>query len=252
MRRHEGKVLISVGCATGMGAETARRLAREGAKVVLGDINVAGAQGVADQIAGEGGEALAAECNIAEETQVQALIEAAVARFGRLDLMHVNAARVHRRDTDAVDTELSVFDRILAVNLRGHLLCTKFGVPEMLKSGGGAIVYTSSNVSKVPQEKRMAYQVSKAGLNGLMRHVAKRWGAEGIRANAITPGLIVTDALIADTTEAEREAIRARLPATRLGSVEDIAALVSFLLSDEAGWINGQALSVDGGSVMFG
>jgi NAD(P)-dependent dehydrogenase (short-subunit alcohol dehydrogenase family) len=138
------------------------------------------------------------------------------------------------------------------VSLRGHLLCTRFAIPEMLKAGGGAIVYTSSDAGKTAAPQRMSYYIAKAGLNGLMRHVATRWGAEGIRANAICPGIILTDAVLINTSEAEREQMRKRVPSPRLGNVQDIAALAAFLLSDEAGWINGQAVSVDGGSVMHG
>ena len=254
MGRHDGKVAVCAGSATGMGAETALRLGREGAKVVIGDLNLAGAEGVVGQIQAGGGEAIAVSFDICEEDSVNALVAAAVARFGRLDLMHVNATdrKMNRQDRDALNTELAVFDRMIAVSLRGHLLCTRAAIPEMLKAGGGAIVYTSSNISKVPGPERISYQVAKSGLNGLMRHVAKRWGPEGVRANAITPGLILTDAVMINTSEAEREMLRARVPSTRLGSEQDIAALVAFLLSDEAGWINGQALSIDGGSVMQG
>jgi NAD(P)-dependent dehydrogenase (short-subunit alcohol dehydrogenase family) len=254
MGRHDGKVAVCAGSATGMGAETALRLGREGAKVVIGDINLAGAESVAGQIKAGGGDALAVAFDITEEDSVDALVAAAVDCFGRLDLMHVNATdrKMNRQDRDAVSTDLAVFDRMIEVSLRGHLLCTRAAVPQMLKAGGGAIVYTSSNISKVPGPERVSYQVAKSGLNGLMRHVARRWGAEGIRANAITPGLILTDAVMINTSEAEREMLRARVPSTRLGSEQDIAALVAFLLSDEAGWINGQALSIDGGSVMHG
>jgi NAD(P)-dependent dehydrogenase (short-subunit alcohol dehydrogenase family) len=254
MGRHSGKVAVCAGSATGMGAETALRLAREGAQVVIGDVNVDGAKKLAEQIAAEGGEALGVEFDIVEEASVQALIAAAVARFGRLDAMHVNATdrKLNRQDGDALSTGLEVFDRMIQVSLRGHLLCTRAAIPEMLKTGGGAIVYTSSGISKSPGAQRVSYQVAKSGLNGLMRHVATRWGPEGIRANAITPGLILTDAVMINTSEAEREQIRKRTASTRLGSVQDIAALTAFLLSDEAEWINGQAISIDGGSVMQG
>ena len=254
MRRHDGKVALCAGSATGMGAETARRLAREGAKVVIGDVNLEGAQRVIDQIAGQGGDGLAASFDIAEPDSVKALIDQTVRRFGRLDLMHVNATdrTLNRQDYDVVSTDLSVFDRMHAVSLRGHLLCTRFAIPEMLKAGGGAIVYTSSAASKTAAPLRMSYYIAKAGLNGLMRHVATRWGREGVRANCVCPGVILTDAVLINTSEAEREEIRRRSPSTRLGEEKDIAAAVAFLLSDEAGWINGQAISIDGGSVMFG
>jgi NAD(P)-dependent dehydrogenase (short-subunit alcohol dehydrogenase family) len=254
MRRHEGKVALCAGSATGMGAAAALRLAAEGAKVVVADVNVDAAQKLVDQIAAGGGEGLAAALDIVEEDSVREVVGRTVERFGRLDVMHVNATdrKLNRQDYDVVTTDLAVFDRMHAVSLRGHLLCSRVAIPEMLKAGGGSIVYTSSDAGKTSAPSRMSYYIAKAGLNGLMRHVATRWGREGIRANCICPGVILTDAVLINTSEEERETMRARVPSPRLGEVDDIAALVAFLLSDEAGWINGQAISVDGGSVMFG
>jgi NAD(P)-dependent dehydrogenase (short-subunit alcohol dehydrogenase family) len=254
-RRHEGKVALCAGSATGMGAETAQRLALEGAKVVVGDVQLQSAQQLVERIKADGGEALALEFDIAREESVRGLVAQTAERFGRLDLMHVNATdrQLNRQDYDVVTTDLAVFDRMHTVSLRGHLLCSRFAIPEMLKGGGGAIVYTSSDAGKTAAPSRMSYYIAKAGLNGLMRHVAVRWGREGIRANSICPGIILTDAVMINTSEAERDEMRARVPSRRLGKVQDIAALVSFLLSDEeAGWINGQAVSVDGGSVTHG
>jgi NAD(P)-dependent dehydrogenase (short-subunit alcohol dehydrogenase family) len=252
--RHQGKVAVCVGSATGMGAETAARLASEGAKVVIGDVNLAAAEKLVETIAAAGGEAAALICNIAEEASVDALIEGVVSRFGGLDIMHVNAALTGQSsgDGDALEIALSEYDRRMDVNLRGHLLCTRAAIPFMQKRGKGSIVYTSSNASKTSAPSQMIYYISKAALNGLMRHVAKRWGPEGIRANAICPGVVQTDRLLASWDDAKFAAALARTHSPRLGKPQDVAALVSFLLSDEAEWINGQALSIDGGSVMVG
>ena len=254
MRRHEGKVALCAGSATGMGAETALRLGREGAKVVIGDVNLAGAQKIIDQLKSEGGEGLAAQFDIAEPDSVKAMIDQVVAHYGRLDLMHVNATdrKRNNEDFDVVSTDLEVFDRIHTVSLRGHLLCTRFAVPQMLKTGGGAIVYTSSDAGKTAAPEKMSYYIAKAGLNGLMRHVATRWGKEGIRANCVCPGLIMTDAVMINTKAEFRRQALERVPSSRLGTMQDIAAMVSFLLSEDAAWVNGQAYSVDGGSVMHG
>jgi len=252
MSRFAGKVVLCAGSATGIGAITAQKLGREGAKVVLGDLNLAGAQKVIDQIVADGGEGVAVEFDIAEPESVQALVTKAVEYFGGLDLMHVNATdrRLNRQDFDAVTTDLAVFDRLHTVSLRGHLLCTRFAIPEILKRGGGAIVYTSSDAGKAPANARMSYGIAKAGLNALMRHVAYRWGREGLRANAVSPGITVTDAMIGNTTEEERAEMGKAVPSKRLGTPTDIAALVTFLLSDEAEWINGQAISINGGKLM--
>jgi NAD(P)-dependent dehydrogenase (short-subunit alcohol dehydrogenase family) len=255
MGRHEGKVALCAGSATGMGAITARRLAAEGAKVVIADVNEAGAKALIESIHAAGGIGLALGFDITEEASVTATIARVVAEYGRIDLMHVNATDRERNleDKDVVTTDLAVFDRMHKVSLRGHLLCSRAAIPEMLKSGGGAIVYTSSGASKTSAPMRMSYYIAKAGLNGLMRHVAQRWGREGIRANCVCPGLILTDAVRINTSEKEREAMLAAAPSGRLGSEEDVAALVSFLLCDaEAGWINGQAVNLDGGGNMVG
>jgi NAD(P)-dependent dehydrogenase (short-subunit alcohol dehydrogenase family) len=254
MGRHDGKVAVCAGSATGMGAESAYRLAVEGAKVVVGDVNIEAARALVERIRAAGGEAVAEEFDIVEEAQVNALIQGAAKRYGGLDIMHVNAAdlRAVRRDGDALSTDLAIFDRSLAVGLRGHLLCTRAAIPLMQARGKGAIVYTSSAASKTAAPALVSYYVLKAGLNGLMRHVATRWGPKGIRANAICPGVVLTETVKRNMSEAVIEASRSRTPSPRLGKVEDIAALVSFLLSDDSEWINGQAISIDGGSVMHG
>jgi NAD(P)-dependent dehydrogenase (short-subunit alcohol dehydrogenase family) len=252
MERHKGKVAVCIGSATGMGAETAERLAREGARIVIGDLNSEAAQVVAARIKAAGGEAMAMACDIADETKVAPLFQATVDAYGGVDLMHVNAADTQSvtRDEDALSTDLAVFDRSLSVNLRGHLLCTRAAIPLMLKRGKGAIVYTSSDASKGAAANLVSYYVSKAGLNALMRHVAMRWGPEGVRANAICPGFVLTESLIRNLPKEAVEQGLARTPSPRLGKVEDIAAFVAFLLADEAEWINGQAISINGGSVM--
>jgi NAD(P)-dependent dehydrogenase (short-subunit alcohol dehydrogenase family) len=253
MRRHDDKIALCAGSATGMGAMTARRLAAEGATVIVADINEAGAQRLIESIRADGGQAWALGFDITDEASVQDTMARVVADHGRLDLMHVNATDRERNleDKDVVTTDLAVFDRMHKVSLRGHLLCSRFAIPEMLKGGGGAIVYTSSGASKTSAPTRMSYYIAKAGLNGLMRHVAQRWGKEGIRANCVCPGIILTDAILINTSEAERAAMLAHSPSGRHGTEEDVAALVSFLLSDaEAGWINGQAVNLDGGGNM--
>jgi NAD(P)-dependent dehydrogenase (short-subunit alcohol dehydrogenase family) len=252
MGRHTGKVAVCAGSATGMGAETAFRLAQEGAKVVVGDINIVAAEALIERIRAAGGEAIARAFDIAEEASVGALFDAAASAYGGVDLMHCNAADlgVVRRDYDALKVDLEVFDQSLKVGLRGHLLCTRAAIPLMLKRGRGAIVYTSSDASKSAAPGLVSYYVLKAGLNGLMRHVATRWGPKGVRANAICPGVVLTETVMRNMSDEAREAGRAATPSPRLGKVEDVAALVAFLLADEAEWINGQAISINGGSVM--
>lgn len=252
MRGLKGKIVAIVGAATGIGKATAVRLAEEGAHLVLGDINVAGIEDVARQINTAGGKAAAIRCDISDDGSVKALVDYAVQTFGRLDCMHANAAdlSVVLSDTDAVTVPLEVFDRTIAANLRGHLLCTRHAVPELLKAGGGAIVYTSSAAAFAGEPERVSYAVSKSGINALMRHVASRWGKEGIRANAVAPGLVLTDTTRAGMPEAAQEMVIAMGRSPRLGKPEDIAAMVALLFSDDGEWINGQVVGVDGGVTM--
>jgi NAD(P)-dependent dehydrogenase (short-subunit alcohol dehydrogenase family) len=254
MRGLDGKVVVVAGGGSGIGAAAAGRLAEEGASVVVGDIVGPNAEAVAGAIRANGGTAVAVEFDISDDDSVAGLVAATVAEFGGLDLLHANAADlsadVIMRDSDAVAVELGVFDRTIAVNLRGHLLCTRHAVPEMLKRGGGAIVYTSSAAGHVGEPERPSYAVSKSGINALMRHVSSRWGREGIRANCIAPGLILTKAVRDNADPAFRALALGLGRSPRLGEPEDIAAAVAFLMSDDASWITGQVISVDGGATI--
>ncbi|HSW11489.1 MAG TPA: SDR family oxidoreductase [Solimonas sp.] len=250
MRRLEDKIIAVVGAGSGIGAATAQRLAAEGATAVVADVNAAAARSVAAAIVEGGGKATAVACDIADEASVAAMVHAIVATHGGIDGIHVNAAdmRAIISDGDALEVSLDIFDRTLAVNLRGHLLCTRHALPEMLKRGGGAIVYTSSGAADMGEPTRVSYAVSKAGLQALMRHVASRWGKQGIRANAIAPGLVITEQLRGHFPENLRQATLAITRSPRLGQSEDIAAMVAMLMSADGAWINGQVLGVDGGA----
>ena len=183
-----------------------------------------------------------------------ALIAAALGEFGGIDLAHVNAADLSPQtigsDSDALDVSLDVFDRTIAVNLRGHLLCTRHVIDEMLKRGGGAIVYTSSAAASIGEPQRPSYGVAKSGIHALMRHVASRWGREGIRANAVAPGYVVTEAMARSTDPNIAEYALSIGRSPRLGRPDDIASAVTFLMSDDGEWINGQIISVDGGATL--
>ncbi len=251
MTASSGKVAIVAG-GGGIGGATARRLAQAGATVVIGDINEADALAIAQGIVDSGGQAKGIRCDISNEASVAAMVRLAVDSFGGLDLIHVNAAdlSVIFRDSDAVDVDLAVFDQTIAVNLRGHLLCTRAAIPELLKRGGGAIVYTTSGAAFIGEEERPCYAMAKAGLNALMRHVASRWGHRGIRANCVAPGFVLTENNQKTLPEGFADAAVKRTRSTRLGQPEDIAAMVALLLSADGTWINGQVISVDGGATM--
>ncbi|HEX4506850.1 MAG TPA: SDR family oxidoreductase [Alphaproteobacteria bacterium] len=254
MRGLKGKVAVIAGGATGIGAATATRLAEEGVSVVIGDVNIDTAKALAETIRAGGGTATAVAFDVSDDASVKHLVDTAVETYGGIDCMHANAADLSLclSDSDAVDLSLDIWDKTMAVNLRGHLLCTRHAIPALLKRGGGAMVYTSSGAAYVGEPERVAYAVSKSGINALMRHVASRWGKEGIRSNAIAPGLIMTDNALANMPKEAQDHILAIGRSARLGRPADIASTVAMLMSDDGDWINGQVISVDGGITMRG
>jgi NAD(P)-dependent dehydrogenase (short-subunit alcohol dehydrogenase family) len=254
MRGLSDKVVVVAGGGSGIGAATARRLGAEGAAVVVGDLVGDNAEAVADEVRGADGRAVAVQFDIADDASVAKLVATAVGEYGGLDAMHANAADLSPetigQDSNALEVPMDVFMHTLDVNLKGHLLCTRHALPHLLERGGGALVYTSSAAGHVGEPERPSYAASKAGINSLVRHVASHWGRQGIRANSIAPGLVVTPKM--DTTmapEFREYALRVgRSP--RLGRPDDIAGMVAFLVSDDGEWVNGQVLSVDGGASM--
>jgi NAD(P)-dependent dehydrogenase (short-subunit alcohol dehydrogenase family) len=244
-------VAIVTGAASGIGRASALALAREGAAVLVADLDAAGAARVAAEIEAAGGRGAAQHTDVADPASVAAMVEAAVQAFGGLDVLHNNAAAsdptVIGADGELVDLDLTVWERTLAVNLRGPMLGCKYAIPRMLERGGGSIVNTSSASGLVGDLARPAYGVSKAGLDSLTRYVATQYGKRGIRCNSIAPGVIATPALEANVPR-EAIAVYERSHLTpRLGRPEDVAAAVVFLASDAAAFITGQTLCVDGG-----
>lgn len=248
MRGLSGKVGIVAGGGRGIGAATARRLASEGVSIVIGDIHEEWAADVADSINRAGGQALGLYLDITREDSVQAMVDEAVNRFGGLDFIHANAAGGTVGDTDALDMDLGVFDRSIGINLRSHLLCTRAALPHLLRRGGGAIIYTSSGSAYGGAPVQPSYAIAKNGLHALARHVASRWGTEGIRANVVAPGLVLTEAVKEHLTQEFVDDAKMRIPHRRLGKPDDIAAMVAMLASDDGEWINGQVISVNGGA----
>ena len=247
MARLAGKAGIVAGGGNGIGAATARRLAAEGASVIVGDLDPQAAARVAADIGRSGGTARAVPFDLGDAASIARLVDAAAASFGGLDFLHANALYASPQDSDLLEIPLAEFDRTIAVNLKGYVLLTRAALPQLLARGGGAIVYMSSAASLVGGVQHAAYSIAKAGLNGVTRHVAARWGKEGVRANAIAPGLVLTET-VKRNVPAEFQALALqRTPGPRLGTPEDIAALVAHLVSDDGAWINGQVISADGG-----
>ncbi|HEY7948705.1 MAG TPA: SDR family oxidoreductase [Acidimicrobiales bacterium] len=252
MRGLKDKVAVVAGGAGGIGTATSVRLAEEGCSVVVGDLNGEAAWVVAEQITATGGTAVSVRVDISDEESVADMVALAVTTYGGVDILHANAADLSPgtlgRDTNALDIDLDAFDRTLAVNLRGHLLCTRAALPEILKRGGGAIVYTSSGAAFMGEPERPSYAVSKSGINALVRHVASKWGRKHVRANAVAPGLVLTEGPRSVLSEDFMKLALRGTRSWRLGEPEDIAAMVAFLVSSDGEWINGQVLSVDGGA----
>jgi NAD(P)-dependent dehydrogenase (short-subunit alcohol dehydrogenase family) len=247
----EQKVIVVAGGATGIGAEAARQFVGAGAKVVVGDINEEGGRRTVEAI---GGETRFVHFDISEEESVKALIESAISAFGHLDGLFSNAAdlrpEVLSNDSDIVSMDAATWHHSLAVDLTGFFYTARHALPHLLQSGGGSIVVTSSAAAFLGDSTRPAYSTSKAGLGALVRHIASRWGKEGIRCNAVAPGLVLSDEMRPKVPAERQQAYLASQRLGRLGEPRDVAAMVTFLLSDTAEWITGQVIGVNGGMVM--
>jgi NAD(P)-dependent dehydrogenase (short-subunit alcohol dehydrogenase family) len=249
----DGKVVLVSGGASDIGRATALQLAAAGAAVVVGDVSPEGAASVAEEVEAAGGRAVGVVCDVRRAESVAAFVERAVAEFGAVDAVDHNAAWSHPRlDTDAVGVDLGVWQRALEITTRGALLLARHAIPVMTAGGGGSIVTISSGTSTIGESTRVAYGVSKAALNQLTRHLAVRYGRDGIRANAIAPGFILTKTAATQVPADIQVRLAEANPTRRLGTPDDIARVVVFLCSDAAGYVNGQVLHVDGGHQIAG
>jgi 7-alpha-hydroxysteroid dehydrogenase len=248
MRGLKDKVGIIAGGARGIGAATARRLADEGAAVVIGDLLVEQAQEVVDDILSKGGRAKAVALDGTNADSQAAIVAAAVEAFGGLDFYHSNLAGGTDGDIDALNCPIEVLDKSFAINTKSHFLATQAALPKMLERGGGAMIYTSSGAASGGAAWQVAYPMTKNAIHALARHVAAKWGKKGIRANVICPGVVLTEAVKMHLTDEYTERALKGVPHTRLGQPEDIAAAVTFLASADGEWINGQVWHVNGGA----
>ena len=247
-----GRTAMVTGAGSGIGRATAQLLARRGANVMVADINRDAAAAVVAEIAAAGGTADAAFIDICSEAAIAAAVAATVARFGRLDILHNNAAyapqEVIAADTDILSIPIEVWDAVMTGTLRGTMLCCRHGIRAMLKTGGGSIVNTSSMYGVGAFNLMPAYGVSKAGINLLTQQVATAFGRQGIRCNAVAPSMVRTPMLEGAIPE---ELIRINEDSTLTGSLpspDQIATVVAFLASDDASHMTGQILHVDAGT----
>jgi NAD(P)-dependent dehydrogenase (short-subunit alcohol dehydrogenase family) len=226
-------------------------LAHEGAAVAVVDIDEAKAGGVADEIRRNGARAIALGGDLSREEAAQSAVKSTVAEFGRVDILHNNAALTASsflsRDTTVAEMSLEVWQRTLEVNLGSQLLMCKYTVPEMRKNGGGSIINMSSGAALSGDRTRLAYGVSKSGVHALTMYVATSEGKRGVRVNTIVPGLIITDAVRAHLTEDIIAGLSRATLTPYLGQPKDVADLVVFLASEQSRYITGQMISIDGG-----
>ena len=246
MARFEGKVAIVTGGCSGIGAEISRRLAGEGASVVVTDIRLDAAQGVADQIVAAGGRAAAFAQNTAKADEAQAAVAFAQETFGAVHLA-VNNAGIGAAPARIGDYDVEAWDRVRAVNLDGVFYGLRAQLPAIVAAGGGAIVNMASVLGTVGIAENAAYVSTKHALAGLTKVAALEYSADGVRTNAVGPGFIDTPLLRESMTSEAITALEAEHASRRLGTDAEVAALTLFLLSDEASFITGSYHLVDGG-----
>jgi meso-butanediol dehydrogenase / (S,S)-butanediol dehydrogenase / diacetyl reductase len=255
MGEFTGKVAMITGAGSGIGRATALLFAGEGTAVAVIDCHDASARETARLINQQGGEALALTADVSRHDDVRMAVEAIWDRHGRIDVLFACAATQVTKSV--VDTEEEEWDRLYSVNLKGAFLCCKYVIPVMRKQGGGSIVIASSGHAFVTYPNSSAYAGTKGGLLAFMRGVALDYAADGIRANCIVPGATDTPMLrgyinSCSDPRAEEERIIASIPMRRLARPEDVAKAVRFLASDDASYITGTWLAVDGGLLAQG
>jgi NAD(P)-dependent dehydrogenase (short-subunit alcohol dehydrogenase family) len=247
----EGRVAVVTGAGSGTGRATARRMAADGASVVVADIMTETADATVAHIVADGGSATAVTVDVSDEAVVQHMIAAATDTYGRLDVLHNNAAAlgadVYGRDLGVAELDLEVWQKAMSVNLTGVLLGCKHAVPAMRRSGGGAIVNMSSTAAKHGGDDHAAYGVSKSAIESLTRYVASMYGRDRIRCNAVAPGLILSETSLAVLSERQLAEFNIEQALPWSADPADIAAAVVWLASDESRCITGQTIVVDSG-----
>ncbi|MBV8083875.1 MAG: SDR family oxidoreductase [Chloroflexi bacterium] len=247
MGRLDGKVAIVTGGAAGIGRATGLRLAQEGAAVVIADLNADGGQRVADEIAATGARSLAVHTDIGKPEQVRHLVDRTVETFGHLDVLHNNAFRLYEGDRDFTTSTVEAWAGAIETNLLGHMLCCRYAVPHMIEQGGGSIINMASTVALGAGDQNVAYGVSKAAVIALTKFVATQHGKQGVRCNTIVTGFVLTRP---EQRVPERVEVWFQNQHTaRVGEPDDLAAVVAFLASDEARYVQAATIEVSGGAL---
>jgi NAD(P)-dependent dehydrogenase (short-subunit alcohol dehydrogenase family) len=247
--RLQDKVALITGAASGIGRSASLLFAREGAKVAVVDLSEAKGQEVVDAVKAEGGEAIFVRADVSKAADCQAMVAKTEAAFGHLDILFNNAGVFEADDGSILDTSEEVWDRVIDINLKGVFLGCKYGIPALLRAGGGVIINTASFVAllgaAVPQ---IAYTASKGGVLSMTREIAVEFARRNIRANALCPGPVETPLLaelLADPARRQRRLVH--IPMGRFAQADDIAAAALFLASDDSRYMTGMAFTVDGG-----
>jgi NAD(P)-dependent dehydrogenase (short-subunit alcohol dehydrogenase family) len=244
----DGKVALVIGASRGIGAAVARAFSMAGAAVALAARDEAALDRLADELRNDGGQTLALPTDVGDGDAVRRLIDQTVAHFGRLDIACNNAAGGGHPPTPLAEVDIAAFDSAFAVNLRGVFVAMKYEIPAMLASGGGAIVNMSSTAGLQAVGGLAAYVSTKHGLEGLTKVAALDYAEAGVRVNAIAPGPILTDNLHR-AGPAAQQAAAAAMPMRRIGQPTEVAAAAVWLCSDDAAFITGTTLVIDGGKL---
>lgn len=247
--RLQAKVAIITGAGSGIGREAALIFAREGARVVVADLNEEAGTRTVEAIAAAGGEAIFVATNVAQAANVEALVQEAETRFGRLDVIFNNAGIFPDADGSVVDTSEDVWDLVMNVNLKGVFLGCKYAIPAMQRAGGGSIINVASFVALVgAATPQIAYTASKGGVLSMTREIAVEFARQNIRANALCPGPVDTPLLQSILSDPVKRARRlVHIPPGRFAQAEEIANAALYLASDESSYVNGSTFVVDGG-----
>ena len=252
--RFEGRVALVTGASSGIGAATALRLAAEGARVALVGRDAARGGEIVDEITRSGGEAAFFSCDVTDKGAVGRMVDAVLARFGRVDVLVNNAGIINFGSV--VDARVDEWDLLMATNVRSVFLVSRAVLPHMIAAGGGSVINMGSNLGLVGTRGAAAYATSKGAVVNLTRAMALDHVADGIRVNCVCPGTIDTPLVqrqrVGRTEEQLRQAderLRQRHPIGRMGTPEEVAAVVAFLASDEAAFVTGSAYGVDGGYI---
>lgn len=247
--RLQGKVALITGGGGGIGRETSLLFAKEGAQIVVVDVNDGAGQDTVRDVEAQGGEAIYVHADVSKAADCAAMVAAAEERFGKLNILFNNAGIMHSKDDDAIQTEEDIWDLTMAINLKGVFLGCKYGIPALRRAGGGSIINTASFVALLgAATPQLAYTASKGGVLSMTRELAVIHARENIRVNALCPGPLRTELLMKFlNTEEKKQRRLVHIPMGRFGEAKEMAYAALYLASDESSFVTGSEFVVDGG-----